>query len=157
MPRGIQICHLPPSTITVTIDDHVTISSLNLFTNVVLLFKDHSTLTKTDTLLLNGGTLRSDLSSSSSSTSLVVDADSIFPQTHFDDHVRVADFGTSKNLAATTLVTRPNAMSPKYAAPEQFDSRAVSSCQIPLIKSLPTPNSLSPSTLSYDKEIWTAV
>ncbi|KAL0237935.1 hypothetical protein GEMRC1_012409 [Eukaryota sp. GEM-RC1] len=40
-----------------------------------------------------------------------------------DDHVRVADFGTSKNLAATTLVTRANAMSPKYAAPEQFDSR----------------------------------
>ncbi|KAL0242740.1 hypothetical protein GEMRC1_005303 [Eukaryota sp. GEM-RC1] len=65
-----------------------------------------------------------------------------------DDHVRVADFGTSKNLAATTLVTRPNAMSPKYDTPEQFDSRAVSSCQIPLIKSLPTPNSLSPSTLS---------
>ncbi|KAL0242760.1 hypothetical protein GEMRC1_005323 [Eukaryota sp. GEM-RC1] len=82
MPRGIQICHLPPSTITVTIDDHVTTSSLTLSTNVVLLFKDHSTLTITDTLLLNGGTLRSDLSSSSSFTSLVVDADSIFPQTH---------------------------------------------------------------------------
>ncbi|KAL0238400.1 hypothetical protein GEMRC1_012873 [Eukaryota sp. GEM-RC1] len=41
-----------------------------------------------------------------------------------DDHVRVADFGTSKNLAATTLVTRANAMSPKYAAPEQFESNA---------------------------------
>ncbi|KAL0238261.1 hypothetical protein GEMRC1_012734 [Eukaryota sp. GEM-RC1] len=41
-----------------------------------------------------------------------------------DDHVRVADFGTSKNLAATTLVTRSNAMSPKYAAPEQFESNA---------------------------------
>ncbi|KAL0238297.1 hypothetical protein GEMRC1_012770 [Eukaryota sp. GEM-RC1] len=41
-----------------------------------------------------------------------------------DDHVRVADFGTSKNLAATTLVTRPNAMSFKYAAPEQFESNA---------------------------------
>ncbi|KAL0243138.1 hypothetical protein GEMRC1_005699 [Eukaryota sp. GEM-RC1] len=82
MPRGIQINDLPPSTITVTIDDHVSISSLNLSTNVVLFFKDHSTLTVTDTLLLNGGKLRSYLSSSSSSTSLVVDADSIFPQTH---------------------------------------------------------------------------
>ncbi|KAL0237968.1 hypothetical protein GEMRC1_012442 [Eukaryota sp. GEM-RC1] len=41
-----------------------------------------------------------------------------------DDHVRVADIGTSKNLAATTLVTKTNAMSPKYAAPEQFESNA---------------------------------
>ncbi|KAL0239777.1 hypothetical protein GEMRC1_009885 [Eukaryota sp. GEM-RC1] len=40
-----------------------------------------------------------------------------------DGHVRVADFGTSRNLADTTLVTRATAMSPKYAAPEQFDSR----------------------------------
>ncbi|KAL0251020.1 hypothetical protein GEMRC1_000234 [Eukaryota sp. GEM-RC1] len=39
-----------------------------------------------------------------------------------NDLVRVADFGTSKNLSATTLITRSNAMTPKYAAPEQFDS-----------------------------------
>ncbi|KAL0248286.1 hypothetical protein GEMRC1_003522 [Eukaryota sp. GEM-RC1] len=38
-----------------------------------------------------------------------------------DDQVRVADFGTSRNIAATTLVTAVNAMTPKYAAPEQFD------------------------------------
>ncbi|KAL0248846.1 hypothetical protein GEMRC1_004080 [Eukaryota sp. GEM-RC1] len=41
-----------------------------------------------------------------------------------DDHVRVADFGTSKNLAATTTITRSTAMSPKYAAPEQLDGKS---------------------------------
>ncbi|KAL0230876.1 hypothetical protein GEMRC1_010281 [Eukaryota sp. GEM-RC1] len=39
-----------------------------------------------------------------------------------DNHVRVADFGTSKNLSATSFISRANAMTPKYAAPEQFDS-----------------------------------
>ncbi|KAL0240079.1 hypothetical protein GEMRC1_010186 [Eukaryota sp. GEM-RC1] len=38
-----------------------------------------------------------------------------------DGHVRVADFGTSRNLADTTLVTRANLICTKYAAPEQFD------------------------------------
>ncbi|KAL0231151.1 hypothetical protein GEMRC1_010556 [Eukaryota sp. GEM-RC1] len=47
-----------------------------------------------------------------------------------DDHVRVADFGTSKNLAATTLISKANAMTPKYAAPEQFDSNAVPASDI---------------------------
>ncbi|KAL0252044.1 hypothetical protein GEMRC1_001256 [Eukaryota sp. GEM-RC1] len=37
-----------------------------------------------------------------------------------DDHVRVADFGTSKNLSATTLVPRSFDVSYTYAAPEQF-------------------------------------
>ncbi|KAL0244560.1 hypothetical protein GEMRC1_008642 [Eukaryota sp. GEM-RC1] len=66
------------TTLTVTVDVHITISSLTLSSNVVILFIDHSTLTITDTLLLNGGTLRSDISSSSSFTSvnsLVLDAD----------------------------------------------------------------------------------
>ncbi|KAL0235049.1 hypothetical protein GEMRC1_001631 [Eukaryota sp. GEM-RC1] len=39
-----------------------------------------------------------------------------------NDHVRVADFGTSRNLAATTKFTRDNAITLKYAAPEQFEN-----------------------------------
>ncbi|KAL0240951.1 hypothetical protein GEMRC1_006187 [Eukaryota sp. GEM-RC1] len=42
-----------------------------------------------------------------------------------DNQIRVADFGTSRNLAATSRVTRSNAMTPKYAAPEQFDAPLV--------------------------------
>ncbi|KAL0247941.1 hypothetical protein GEMRC1_003180 [Eukaryota sp. GEM-RC1] len=47
-----------------------------------------------------------------------------------DDHVRVADFGTSKNLAATTTVTRDFAISYSYAAPEQFQKVLSPLCDI---------------------------
>ncbi|KAL0245102.1 hypothetical protein GEMRC1_009182 [Eukaryota sp. GEM-RC1] len=65
------------TTITVTIDDHVIISSLTLSSSVVLFFKAHSTLTISGTLLLNGGTLHTNAISSSSTSvhSLVLDAD----------------------------------------------------------------------------------
>ncbi|KAL0244120.1 hypothetical protein GEMRC1_008205 [Eukaryota sp. GEM-RC1] len=71
---------IPPfsTTITLTVDVCVTVYSLNLSANAVLFFKDNSTLTITDTLLLNGGTFHTDLSSSTSFTSvnsLVLDAD----------------------------------------------------------------------------------
>ncbi|KAL0244967.1 hypothetical protein GEMRC1_009047 [Eukaryota sp. GEM-RC1] len=56
--------------LTVIVDDHVTVASLKLSAKVLLLFKDDSTLTITDTLLLNGGTFHTDPSSTSSSTSV---------------------------------------------------------------------------------------
>ncbi|KAL0235482.1 hypothetical protein GEMRC1_002064 [Eukaryota sp. GEM-RC1] len=39
-----------------------------------------------------------------------------------DGHVKVADFGTSQTVSATTRVTSANAVTFKYAAPEQFES-----------------------------------
>ncbi|KAL0244262.1 hypothetical protein GEMRC1_008347 [Eukaryota sp. GEM-RC1] len=56
--------------ITITIASNVSISSLSLSSNVVLLFQNNSTLTISDVLLLKGGTLRTDLTSSSSFTSV---------------------------------------------------------------------------------------
>ncbi|KAL0244426.1 hypothetical protein GEMRC1_008510 [Eukaryota sp. GEM-RC1] len=41
-----------------------------------------------------------------------------------DDRVRLADFGTSRNVAATTLV-KNNTYTPRYAAPEQFENLAL--------------------------------
>ncbi|KAL0244626.1 hypothetical protein GEMRC1_008708 [Eukaryota sp. GEM-RC1] len=63
---------LPPqyTSITVTIGSNVAVSSLSLSSNVVLLFQNNSTLTISDALVLIGGTLRTDPSSSSSSTSV---------------------------------------------------------------------------------------
>ncbi|KAL0249262.1 hypothetical protein GEMRC1_004495 [Eukaryota sp. GEM-RC1] len=39
-----------------------------------------------------------------------------------NDGVRIADFGTSKNLESTTSVSKVHALTTKYAAPEQFDN-----------------------------------
>ncbi|KAL0251527.1 hypothetical protein GEMRC1_000740 [Eukaryota sp. GEM-RC1] len=38
-----------------------------------------------------------------------------------DGKVRIADFGTSRNISATCTFTRSSAITHKYAAPEQFD------------------------------------
>ncbi|KAL0237929.1 hypothetical protein GEMRC1_012403 [Eukaryota sp. GEM-RC1] len=40
-----------------------------------------------------------------------------------DNRVRIADFGTSRNIESTTTVPRNNAMTVRYAAPEQFDNQ----------------------------------
>ncbi|KAL0244791.1 hypothetical protein GEMRC1_008873 [Eukaryota sp. GEM-RC1] len=66
-------------------DSTVTITSLSLSSSVVLFFQNNSTLTISDVLLLKGGTLRSDLSSSSSFTSvdsLVLEGDHVVLHSH---------------------------------------------------------------------------
>ncbi|KAL0238111.1 hypothetical protein GEMRC1_012584 [Eukaryota sp. GEM-RC1] len=40
-----------------------------------------------------------------------------------DNRIRIADFGTSRNIALTSTVPRSNAMTLAYAAPEQFDNK----------------------------------
>ncbi|KAL0250912.1 hypothetical protein GEMRC1_000126 [Eukaryota sp. GEM-RC1] len=41
-----------------------------------------------------------------------------------DNRIRIADFGTSRNIAATTTVPKNPAMTVRYAAPEQFGNIA---------------------------------
>ncbi|KAL0251113.1 hypothetical protein GEMRC1_000327 [Eukaryota sp. GEM-RC1] len=41
-----------------------------------------------------------------------------------DNRIRIADFGTSRNIALTSTVPKTAAMTVKYAAPEQFDNIA---------------------------------
>ncbi|KAL0244243.1 hypothetical protein GEMRC1_008328 [Eukaryota sp. GEM-RC1] len=84
MSSSVVLC-AQSSAITITIDDSVTISSLTLSANVVLLFRNHSTLTISDTLILTGGTFRSDPSSLNSFTSvnsLVLESDCTFLISH---------------------------------------------------------------------------
>ncbi|KAL0229550.1 hypothetical protein GEMRC1_014167 [Eukaryota sp. GEM-RC1] len=40
-----------------------------------------------------------------------------------DDRIRIADFGTSRNIESTSTVPRTRAMTVRYAAPEQFDNK----------------------------------
>ncbi|KAL0251912.1 hypothetical protein GEMRC1_001124 [Eukaryota sp. GEM-RC1] len=40
-----------------------------------------------------------------------------------NDRVRIADFGTSRNIESTSTVPRTGAMTVRYAAPEQFDNK----------------------------------
>ncbi|KAL0238118.1 hypothetical protein GEMRC1_012591 [Eukaryota sp. GEM-RC1] len=39
-----------------------------------------------------------------------------------DDRIRIADFGTSRNIASTSTVPNPEALTVRYAAPEQFNN-----------------------------------
>ncbi|KAL0228990.1 hypothetical protein GEMRC1_013610 [Eukaryota sp. GEM-RC1] len=64
--------------ITMIISSDVVLTSLKISSNVVLLFQNNAALTVTNSFILNGGTLITDMSSPLSSTSvdsLVVDAD----------------------------------------------------------------------------------
>ncbi|KAL0231133.1 hypothetical protein GEMRC1_010614 [Eukaryota sp. GEM-RC1] len=40
-----------------------------------------------------------------------------------DDRIRIADFGTSRNIEITSTVPRSGTMTVRYAAPEQFDNK----------------------------------
>ncbi|KAL0240873.1 hypothetical protein GEMRC1_006109 [Eukaryota sp. GEM-RC1] len=40
-----------------------------------------------------------------------------------NDRIRIADFGTSRNIESTSIVPRTRAMTVRYAAPEQFDNK----------------------------------
>ncbi|KAL0251027.1 hypothetical protein GEMRC1_000241 [Eukaryota sp. GEM-RC1] len=71
--------------ITVIISTDVILTSLTISSNVVLLFQNNSTLTVTDSFVMNGGTLITEISSHLSFTStdsLVVDADVVTLKTH---------------------------------------------------------------------------
>ncbi|KAL0228816.1 hypothetical protein GEMRC1_013436 [Eukaryota sp. GEM-RC1] len=40
-----------------------------------------------------------------------------------NDRIRIADFGTSRNIESTSTVPRTGSMTVRYAAPEQFDNK----------------------------------
>ncbi|KAL0233253.1 hypothetical protein GEMRC1_011998 [Eukaryota sp. GEM-RC1] len=85
--NGSSFVVLPPqmTSITVTVDSSFSISSLKISSNVVLLFQNNSTLTVSDSFVINGGTLNTDISSPLSFTStdsLIVDADIITLVSH---------------------------------------------------------------------------
>ncbi|KAL0245316.1 hypothetical protein GEMRC1_009395 [Eukaryota sp. GEM-RC1] len=78
-PSKHSFAYFPPQTfpITVIVESKVLVSSLTLSSNVELLFTNNSTLTVSDSLVINGGSLSTNLSSPllfSSVESLVVDA-----------------------------------------------------------------------------------
>ncbi|KAL0233109.1 hypothetical protein GEMRC1_011854 [Eukaryota sp. GEM-RC1] len=70
-PNASSSVVLPPqmTSITVTVNSSFSISSLTISSNVVLFYQNNSTLTVSDSFVINGGTLNTDISSHLSFTS----------------------------------------------------------------------------------------
>ncbi|KAL0244169.1 hypothetical protein GEMRC1_008254 [Eukaryota sp. GEM-RC1] len=122
-PSKHSFAYFPPQTspLTVIVQSKVLVSSLTLSSNVELLFRGNSTLTVSDSLIINGGSLSTESSSRLSFTSvdfLIVDSDHVSLFSHklivtrlFDWKRCSIDLDGSSELVLVNVTSRNDAES----------------------------------------------